>query len=540
MPNLRLLVVLALGCSASSAAVPTPVAPGPPPALSSVENADARSNASPPPTGNGAGPSAPPGPTTPIDAATLRTVVETLARQVKELYVSPNVASELERELLARLAAEKYASITHAEALAGTLTEDLRAIARDKHLRVMFMADAPPRPSPHFGPPLLPPHGGIPRVEILDGNIGYIALDSVPRLDDARPAIDAAFTLLAHTDGLIIDNRDNHGGDPNTVAYYMSYLLDGPPVVVNAFHWREGNRIEEFKTSDLGPKRYGGDRPVFVLTSAGTFSGGEELSYDLQAMRRAVLVGETTGGGANPARVIPIGFRFLAAIPFARAVNPITGTSWEGTGVVPDVAVPRERALDEARTRLAAQLEGTRPGPGRAVARRLAASPPPTANLLRNGDFSRGVAPWGVSAWKDKGVNAPHPHRLEQGVLCFDVLPEQAVLIGWPSDSSSAAPLLARRHYQLSFRASASGSLPVRASANVGRSRPPYLRAAVADIPLEEPFAYFAFDVVPAVAEPQSGVAFWVTAEGPTGTSHVCLADVVLAEMPASSRPEKR
>jgi C-terminal processing protease CtpA/Prc len=120
--------------------------------------------------------------------------------------------------------------------------------------------------------------------------------------------------------------------------------------VINRFHPRHGE-VLEFKTSDLGDRSYGVTRPVFVLTSGETFSGGEELSYDLQASRRAVLIGERTGGGANPARVLPLRHGFAAQIPFAQPINPITGKNWEGVGVTPDVTVPAERALDEALVR---------------------------------------------------------------------------------------------------------------------------------------------------------------------------------------------
>jgi C-terminal processing protease CtpA/Prc len=90
------------------------------------------------------------------------------------------------------------------------------------------------------------------------------------------------------------------------------------------------------------------DRPVYVLTSSETFSGGEDLGYTLQALGRAEVIGETTGGGAHPTRGFPVSAAVHIAIPYARSINPVTGTNWEGTGVVPDVAVPQVQALDAA------------------------------------------------------------------------------------------------------------------------------------------------------------------------------------------------
>src|SRR5262249_10166276 len=142
--------------------------------------------------------------------------------------------------------------------------------------------------------------------------------------------------------------RGNGGGDPNTVALYVSYLSEGEPFVVNRFHWRAGNRVEEFRTTNLGDLAYGAHKPVFVLTSPMTFSGGEEMTYDLQALKRAVVVGEVTGGGGNPGGSVPLGNQFVANIPSGQAVNPITGTSWEGVGVVPDVSTTAATALTKA------------------------------------------------------------------------------------------------------------------------------------------------------------------------------------------------
>ena len=90
------------------------------------------------------------------------------------------------------------------------------------------------------------------------------------------------------------------------------------------------------------------DKPVYVLTSHDTFSGGEDFCYTLQALGRARLIGETTGGGAHPTRGQPLSPTMSISVPFARSVNPVTGTNWEGTGVVPDVSVAAEEAYDVA------------------------------------------------------------------------------------------------------------------------------------------------------------------------------------------------
>lgn len=113
--------------------------------------------------------------------------------------------------------------------------------------------------------------------------------------------------------------------------------------------WREGDRTEEFwTTKEVAGKRFGQRKPVFVLTSKRTFSGAEEFSYSLKSLQRATIVGETTGGGAHPGGPQRINEHFSVWVPAGRAINPITKANWEGTGVVPDVAVPADKALERA------------------------------------------------------------------------------------------------------------------------------------------------------------------------------------------------
>jgi retinol-binding protein 3 len=287
-----------------------------------------------------------------VDARTRKEVLEELARQLEAKYAIPDTAKKLAQTVRAKQKSNAYKNLSSAPELARVLTDDLYAVARDKHLRVSFsfapLPQGPRPPPPEVLEQMRKLNGMIPKVEILDGNIGYMRVNGVPPVDVARDGIAAAFAFLKRTDALIIDNRGNGGGDPNTVALYMSYLSEGKPYVVNAFHWREGNRVEEFKTTELGELSYGASKPVFVLSSPATFSGGEELTYDVQAFKRGLVVGEVTGGGANPGGPVPLGHQFVVNMPGAYAKNPVTGTNWEGVGVQPDVAVPAAKALSKA------------------------------------------------------------------------------------------------------------------------------------------------------------------------------------------------
>jgi hypothetical protein len=298
-----------------------------------------------------------------------REIVTTALELLRANYVFPEVAERAAAAVQVRLAAGEYDGLDEIS-LTELVTRHLQDETRDKHLRLRLgggpgRGPGGPGPGPGPGGPKVEPKGheaqrlamrqmgrldnfGIRRVERLDGNIGYLDLRRVAMAANAGPAVAAAMELVAGTYALIFDLRHNRGGVPDGVALWCSYLLTEEPTHLNdIFHADTGQTRQFWSLPDVPGTRYV-DRPVYVLTGPGTFSGGEELCYNLQALGRAELIGETTGGGAHPTR----GFRISAAvhigIPFARSINPVTGTNWEGTGVVPDVAVPEAEAYDVA------------------------------------------------------------------------------------------------------------------------------------------------------------------------------------------------
>jgi C-terminal processing protease CtpA/Prc len=170
-------------------------------------------------------------------------------------------------------------------------------------------------------------------------------------------------TLVAGTAALLVDVRRCLGGEPSMVALVCSYLFDHEPVELSGTYHREDDRVRQLWTLAHVPgRRFGAAKPVYVLTSATTFSGAEALGYDLQQHGRATVVGERTRGGAHPRRGFRVDAHLEATIPVARAVNPVTGTNWEGTGIVPDVAVPAGEALTTA-YRMALQQLHQHPDP---------------------------------------------------------------------------------------------------------------------------------------------------------------------------------
>jgi C-terminal processing protease CtpA/Prc len=230
----------------------------------------------------------------------------------------------------------------------------VQALTRDKHIRVRY--SAAPLPEPVAGGPTAAElaemrqqeqarNYGVERVERLPGNIGLLDLRGFAPAAWAGETLAAAMTLLAHSDALIFDLRRNGGGDPATVALLCSYLFD-ERTHLNDLFMREGNITQQFWTQDWVPGlRYGASKPVLVLTSSRTFSGAEEFSNNLKVLKRATIVGETTGGGAHPGEMLRLHPHYEMFVPNGRAINPITGTNWEGTGVQPDIAVKADDAL---------------------------------------------------------------------------------------------------------------------------------------------------------------------------------------------------
>ena len=268
-------------------------------------------------------------------------------------YVFPEKAEEAAASIRTRRDAGEYDDLGE-EALGQRLTEQLYAVCADKHLRVRLrhtelhdaMTEEQARAVWLEQSRLA--NYGVARVERLDGNVGYVDVREVAYPGVAARAIAAAMELVSHSHALIIDLRKCRGGSPQGVIFWNSYLFPDDETHLNDIYDGASGETRQFWSASYLPGERYLDRPVFVLISASTFSGGEEFCYNLKALGRATLIGETTGGGAHPTDQFPITPTIEITVPVARSINPITGTNWEGTGVAPDVAVPAEQAMDVA------------------------------------------------------------------------------------------------------------------------------------------------------------------------------------------------
>jgi hypothetical protein len=291
---------------------------------------------------------------TTIDGAVRRQVIDTVIARLVAGYVFPEKALEMAADLRGRQTRGSYDNLTSARSFADSLTAHLQSVSRDKHLRVNYGMAPSGGPTPavqqNYRQQLIADNFGIGPAERLPGNVAYLELRTFG-LDTEEMAepLAKAMSEVADADALIIDVRKNGGGSPWAVALASSYLFGPDSVHLNSLYWRPADRTDHFWTRSSVPgKRFGPDKPLYVLTSRRTFSAAEEFTYNLQSRKRAVIVGDTTGGGAHPGGGRPLGHGFGMFVPSGRAINPITKTNWEGTGVRPDIPVASDAAREAA------------------------------------------------------------------------------------------------------------------------------------------------------------------------------------------------
>lgn len=280
-------------------------------------------------------------------------VIQNAARLIEQRYVDASEGKRIARAL--RRAESRWAGVSDPKTFAKEVTIWLRATSKDGHLGVShsevplaedqgsasFSAAEMER---YYGAHL---NHGVQKIERLPGHVMLLELSVFPPADKGADVIAAAMNVAAQGDALIIDLRNN-GGGADTPALIAGYVLDESRPLSGSYH-----RPTDLHTASVSPKwvpgrKFGGSKPLFILTSGRTFSAAEALAYDLQALKRAVIVGERTGGGAHPFAYHRVHRHFALDLPEGKSVNPITGGNWQGTGVKPDVELPADRALGRA------------------------------------------------------------------------------------------------------------------------------------------------------------------------------------------------
>lgn len=294
-----------------------------------------------------------------IDADEQELVIDSIAKFMADKYVFPDVGEKMGELVKKNLKDGVYKDINNPQEFAAKVTEDLRSVSKDKHIGLRYAPEMiamikktekdennkeyeeyekKMRESNNFA---------FKEIKILPGNVGYLKFNAFYDASVAGPTAIAALNFLTYTDALIIDLTDNGGGSPSLIQLMTSYFFEDTEHL-NSFYIREGDKTQQFWTLPYVPGKKMTKTDLYVLTSTRTFSGAEEFTYNLKNMERATIIGETTGGGAHPVDRHIINDNFGISIPFGRAVNPITNTNWEGTGIEPNVKTTKGEAKETA------------------------------------------------------------------------------------------------------------------------------------------------------------------------------------------------
>ena len=286
-------------------------------------------------------------------------LIDSINLSLDNNYVFPDKAQRISKFLQSQSKKKAYATLTKdPHKLAIEIQADIYKIHRDPHLLVEYNPEFAARSQGKIEPSeeeisqskkyWKENNYFFKKVELLPGNIGYFPFNGfVEHIEEAKPIIASALGFLANTSAIIIDLRENQGGEPDMVSQLESYFFKEKTRMNDLVN--RSNKDTTFYYAD--PAKTNGltlSMPVYILTSKKTFSAAEDFSYAMQQAKRAIIVGEVTGGGAHPTRPFAVGQGFIVSVPFARSLNPVTKTDWEGTGVIPDFKIEATKALLKA------------------------------------------------------------------------------------------------------------------------------------------------------------------------------------------------
>jgi retinol-binding protein 3 len=313
-----------------------------------------------------------------LDAAKKQAVIDEISKLLNERYIFAETAKKMETALRAGLEKGDFDKLSAAPAFAQAVSRVLTGVSKDGHIGFQYnpamAADIRRLESQSEEEAgkirerrlrqARRDNFGFRKVERLPGNIGYLDFRGFASPDQAGQTAVAAMNFLAYCDAVIVDLRQNGGGDPAQIQLISSYFFD-EPVHLNDLYARAEDRTENYWTLPYvpGPRAAGAD--LYILTSTRTFSGAEEFTYNMKNLKRATVLGETTGGGAHPTGTRIVQRDFILRVPYARAINPYSKTNWEGTGVEPDIACPAAEAFDRAYAMAVEKLAAKASDPGR-------------------------------------------------------------------------------------------------------------------------------------------------------------------------------
>ena len=312
-----------------------------------------------------------------LDSEQIQQAIRDLAQKVRSRYAIANLAEKTALLLEQNLDRGSYRDLHDPERFVQTVTSDLQRFSNDKHFR--FGLAPVPEQTPKDHPPqteeqqsqeraaweasLKKSNYGFRDVSVLPGNIGYLDFRRFQPPQFAGDTLLAAMAFLANCEAMIIDLRHCSGGNAYMNGYLATFFFPKATKLYD-MDFRGDQYTEHFWTQDYLPGKRFMNTPLYILTSAYTFSGAEAFAYRFKILKRAIIVGEQTAGGANAGGVLDVPPFFRVYMPMGRPVDPDTGTNWEGTGVLPDIETSSLEALSVARVKALEHLQQLSPDEG--------------------------------------------------------------------------------------------------------------------------------------------------------------------------------
>lgn len=299
--------------------------------------------------------------------ATKNIVLESICSAIDSYYVLPEKAKAITDYLRRQNKSNNYNSKFTPEAFANQIMREIRSVHMDRHLRIEF--------DPELESDIIKFNASskgqndilekdilmekaknfnFKKIEILPANVGYIEFTGFSKSNPvARKTVNAAMHFVANTDALIIDLRNNFGGDGKMANEILSYFFSARTRTGKSFNRLENTWTDNYVENETAIT--GGlslTMPIYILTSSRTFSAAEGFAYTLQSFSKATIVGTPTRGGAHLTRSFSLGNGFVGFIPYSRGENAITNTDWEGKGVIPSISLDEDNALMTAQTEI--------------------------------------------------------------------------------------------------------------------------------------------------------------------------------------------
>ncbi|RXN25970.1 retinol-binding 3 [Labeo rohita] len=299
-----------------------------------------------------------------IDASFQPALVLDMAKILLENYCFPENLVGMQEAIQQAISSGEILHISDRKTLAAVLTAGVQGALNDPRLTVSY--------EPNYVPITPPALQSLPteqlirlirntvKLEVMDNNVGYLRIDRIIGQETVeklgRLLHDNIWKKVAHTSAMIFDLRFSTAGEISGVPYIISFFSDSEPLLhIDTIYERPTNTTKELWTmSNLLGERYGKRKELIVLISKRTTGAAEALAYILKHLKRAVIVGERSAGGSIKVEKFKVGDSgFYITVPVARSVNPVTGQSWEVTGVSPSVSVNPKEGIAKAKSLIA-------------------------------------------------------------------------------------------------------------------------------------------------------------------------------------------